>query len=84
MKNVSWSCDSLPTITLAGHFPMPAQEDRRAYNDPFHALLLIEYEGTMRTATGSQSLQPGDVILMHANVPTYFPHSFFTMKIILV
>lgn len=72
MENILWCSDTLPTITLAGHFPMPRQHESHAYNDPFHALLLVEYEGAIRMGSEKHALMPGDIILMRANVATYF------------
>ena len=56
----------LPTVRLAGRFPLADRGFETRYRGPFHALHLHDYAGTMRLAGGEVSLRPGDVTLSPA------------------
>lgn len=56
----------LPTVRLAGRFPLSDRGFETRYLGPFHALHLHDYAGTMRLAGAEVALRPGDVTLSPA------------------
>jgi AraC-like DNA-binding protein len=63
---VSLSMIRLPTVRLAGRFPLADRAFETRYRGPFHALHLHDYAGTMRLAGEEVALRPGDATLSPA------------------
>lgn len=64
--------NGLPTIRLAGRFPLDDREFSVRYLGSHYSLHLYAYEGTIRIGTRQYAIRPGDVTLTPPNVASRY------------
>jgi AraC-like DNA-binding protein len=62
----------VPTVQVAGRFPIDDRAFAFTYRHPTHALHLYEYSGRIRMRGQEIALEPGDVTMSVAGLPTQY------------
>ena len=69
---VPWPVATRPRLRLAARARLADRDFAVRYLGSYHALHLHEYEGRMRLGDRRLTLQPGDVVLTPAGVPSWY------------
>jgi len=72
MQLFSWPIAFLPQLRLAGRFALAERDFATCYCSRLHALHLHNYSGRMRLAGKEIRLEPGDLTISPAGLPSFY------------
>ena len=70
MRSIHWPLATFPSIRVAGRFPLGDRDFATTYLGQTHALHLHDYVGRMRLAGELVTLEPGDITISPAGMPS--------------